>query len=67
MSKKTEILETEKAAWETMDLKKAMSVDLDAAIAFLNVIRSNPEVLDAVYKVMEDWRQKMIKEKPKSE
>lgn len=47
--------------WKTVDLRKNLAVDLDAAISCIRLIRDNPEIFEAVLNKVENMRQEMIK------
>lgn len=55
-----------KVNWKNFDIEDAVGKDLNAAIAFLCLIRDNPELLQMVVKSVEEWRVRMI-EKEKEE
>lgn len=51
---------TQKKDWKNFDIKAAASQDLGAAIAFLQMIRDNPQIMELVVKAIEEWRKTMI-------
>lgn len=59
----------ENGSWKTFDISAAVKQDLSAALAFLAMIRDNPELLATVAEEIRKWRDQMIaneKQKPKS-
>lgn len=46
--------------WKSLDVAVACSHDLNAAIAFLCLLRDNPEMMVLVVTAVEDWKKQMI-------
>lgn len=46
--------------WKRMDIADVVEKDLNAAIAFLSLIRDKPEILQGVTIAIEEWRKLMI-------
>lgn len=65
MTKK--VKEVKMPNWKDADLADFVAKDLNAAIAFLCLIRDKPEILQGVTIAIEEWRKLMIEnEKNKS-
>lgn len=46
--------------WKTIDLEKCIKNDLDAAMAFLGLIRTKPHIFQAIVQIIEDDRKQMV-------